>query len=281
VKLLARRLLVALDASGVAGALVSRLPGRARVSALARVALPPGALVPSAVDDNLAGPEVVRAALRTLLSTLGAEGRPARLLLPGGLARLALFERSAGVSAVELARFRLSQALPYPASEALVDGLRVGARGYAAAAVRRRVVEGYEVAARDAGLAIERVELAPLAALAALQRSAPRGSSVDLILGDGALTVAARRDGALALLRSRLRDPGPGEPERLRDEADRSARLAGDGTAPTLRVVGPGSTGLVRALSFAGRHAVAGWRIPLPEGATEESSELAWLGAAL
>jgi hypothetical protein len=248
---------------------------------VARVALPEGALVPSAVSDNVVVPDAVRGALRALLSGLGAEGRRACLVLPGGLARVALLDIPTGVNPVDFARFRLSPALPFPASEALVDGLHLPGRGYVAAAVRRGVVESYESVARNAGLAVERVELAVLAALAALRRDAPRVSTVDLILGDAAVAFAAHRGGVLAAFRSRLRDLGPGELERLRAEADRTARLGGDGTPPALRVVGPGATGLIRALSFAGRSAQAGWRLPLPDASFDDAAELAWLGAAL
>jgi hypothetical protein len=277
---LAPRLVVAFDATGLGGAVVSRGPGR-RVRALSRIGLPEGALVPSAVLEHFAGRDEVKGALRALLSALGAEGRRACLVLPGGLARIVLLDVPAGVSAADFGRFRLSQALPFPASEALVESLRVGARAHVTAAVSRRVVEAYETLARDAGLGVERVELAPLAAVAALRRRPPRASTVDVILGDVAVCFVAHRGGALVAFRSRLRDPGPGEPDRLREEADRTARLAGDGDAPSLRVVGSGATGLIRTLAFAGRPAQPGWRVPLPDALPEDAAELGWLGAAL
>jgi hypothetical protein len=280
VGLLAPRVLVGFDASGVAGAVVSRGPRR-RVRALARIGLPDGALCPSAAAENLPAREEVRGALHALWSGLGAAGRRAWLVLPAGLARVALLEIPAGAAPADYGRFRLSQALPFPPSEAIVESLPLASRTHVVAAVWRRVIEGYESVARDAGLVVERVELAPLAALAALVRRAPRGSCVDLILGEAAVCFAARRDRALLALRGRLRDPGPGEPERLREEAERTARVAGDGAPLTLRVVGAGATALVRALGFAGHQAQPGWRVALPDALPEEAAELAWLGAAL
>jgi hypothetical protein len=60
---------------------------------------------------------------------------------------------------------------------------------------------------------------------------------------------------------------------------DRTAVLAGNGSAPRIRAVGPGAVELLRAWSDEGRTGEPGWRAEgaLPVAATE----LAWLGAAL
>jgi hypothetical protein len=273
------RLLVAFDASAVAGVAVPRRLGTRRVRALARVALPDGALLPAPLDENLADPASVQAALRELRARLG--GEHAALILPDGLARTLLLEIPRGADPRGFARFRLEPSLPYPATEAVVDVLRVGRGRFLAAAVRARVVRSYEAAARAAGFVQERVDLAPLAALAALLRSRGRRAGVDLILGDVALSLAAfDAQGELRAFRSRRRDPGLDEPARLREEVERTAALAGIGQGLVLRVVGEGAPALSASLSSGGRSVEAGWRAAVP-GQAQDAAEPSWLGAAL
>ena len=104
--------------------------------------------------------------------------------------------------------------------------------------------------------------------------------SVDVILGDHALSLAAWQGGVLHLFRTRLRESGPREPQWLatRGGPDGGAgrqRRPLRGSAPS----GPGAMELLRAWSDEGRAGEPGWRA---EGALPvEAAELAWLGAAL
>jgi hypothetical protein len=275
-------LTVAFDASGVCGAVVSRgLRGR-RLRSFARVALAPGALSPQPLDPNLLRPGEVTEALGRLLEKLDAGRGAVSLLLPDGVARMGLIEVPDGVAPEEYARFRWAQSLPYPADEAIVDVLSVGPGRAVAAAVRRRVAEGYEQAAARAGLSSGRVDLAPLAALSALVKGpSPGPSGVDVILGDAAYCLAATHGGALRVLRNRRRDAGAGEAERLRREVDRTAALAGNGTADVrVRVVGSGARGLIGELQRYGQAAAPAWDAPR-NGIPLEAAELAWLPASL
>jgi hypothetical protein len=274
------RVLVAIDATGVAGAAVSGGPGGPRIRSYARATLAAGALVPGPVDANVVRAAEVQRAFAEVAGGLDGGRGPVSLILPGGVARTALLEVAAGVTAREFARYRITPGLPYPPDEALVDVLPVDGGRVLAAAVRRSVVEGYEAAAVAAGLDVERLDLSPLAALSALARE-PRGTavSVDVILGDHALSLAAWQGGVLRLFRTRLRESGPREPQWLGREVDRTAVLAGNGSAPRIRAVGPGAVELLRAWSDEGRAGEPGWRA---EGALPvAAAELAWLGAAL
>jgi len=274
------RVLVAIDATGVAGASVSGGPGTPRIRSFARAPLSPGALVPDPFDPNVVGgPEVQRALSEVAAGVEGGRG-PVALILPEGVARTALLDVPAGVTAREFARYRITAGLPYAPDEALVDVLPLHGGRVLAAAVRRSVIEGYEAAAAAARLDIERLDLAPLAALSALARE-PRGTevSVDVILGDRALSLAAWQGGVLHVFRTRRRQSGPREPLWLGREVDRTAVLAGNGSAPRIRAVGPGAVALLRAWQDEGRAGEPGWRA---EGALPvEATELAWLGAAL
>jgi len=274
-------LTVAFDASGVCGAVVSRGWRGRRLRSFARVALPAGALVPQALDPNLIRGDDVLESLRRLVDTLEAGAGTVSLLLPDGVARLGLVDVPPGVDAEEYARFRWAQSLPYPAEEAIVDVLPLEPGRAVAAAVRRRVAEGYEQAAARAGLSSGRVDLAPLAVLSALVRHPPREpAGVDVILGDAAYCLAATYAGTLRALRNRRRDRDEGEAGRLRREVDRTAALAGNGSGPwRVRVTGPGSASLIAELQRAG-HAVAPWS-PAREGLLEEARDVPWLAAVL
>jgi hypothetical protein len=279
--LLGAQYVVALEPSSVAGAAVSRGLGPPRIRSLARAPLAPGALEVSPFEPNVRRADEVRAALAHVASALGMRRSRTCVVLPDGVARLVLLEVPGDASAEEYARFKLSGALAYPAEEALVDVLPVGGSRVVAAAVRRPIVEDFEGVVRAAGLVQDRVDLAPLAAMAALGRAGSASSGVDLILGETALSLAVRLDGAVRAFRNRRRDASPGEPERLRLEVARTAALAGDGDRPArVRVIGPGAAALVRAWREEGGEAELAWRVAGPSAAPDPA-ELAWLGAAL
>jgi len=275
------RHVVAFDASGVSGAALGRGLGAPRVRALAHAPLAPGALWPSPFEPNLGRPEEVAEAARAVARALQLRDTPVCLVLPDGVARLLDLDVPGGTSPVSFARYRLAAGLPYPVDEAVVDVLPLGGSRVLAAALRRAVLEGYEAAAAAAGLAQERVDLSPLGALAALGAAAPSGEPVvDLVLGDAAVSMAARRGGAVTVVRNRRRDRSAGEWRRLRAEADRTAVLGGEAAATRIRMVGTGTLALVRDMQAAGAAAEAGWRVQ-GEGVPAEGAELAWLGAAL
>jgi hypothetical protein len=270
--------IVALDAGAATGAVVSRGLGAPRVRAYGRIDLSPGVLVPSPLDRNLRDVDQVQDALARLAESLGA-GRTI-LVLPDGVARFLILEAPGSDVPADYARYRLGQGLPYPPEEAVVDVLRLGRGRGVGAAVRRAVVEEYEAAATRAGLTPDRVDLAPLAALERLLRRPPgRGVGVDVILGDAALSLAVFRDGGLLAFRSRRRDPGAGELERVWREVERSAALTGAGVLPRVRIVGSGAAAAIRELSATGAAVEAGWATSR-DGLPVEPAELAWLGAS-
>jgi len=275
------RLFVALDAGSVSGGAGARSGGGFRLASHARVPLGAGALAPSPFAPNVVRPGEVAEALRELARSLRIGPAPVCLLLPDGIARLALLDVPADVTPQQYARFRIVPALPYPAEEAVIEVLPLGPGRAVVAAVRRSVIEGYEAVAEQAGLAQDRLDLTPLAALSGLLREPgdAGGLTVDVILGDAAFCLAAHQDGVLRALRNRRRDPGPDEPPRLAEEIQRTSVLAGDGAGPRVRVVGAGAGDLLASWRATGAAAEPGWRSESP-GAGVEASELAWLGGA-
>src|SRR5262245_23075759 len=177
--LLGAHYVVALEPSSVAGAAVARGLGSPRVRSLARAPLSPGALAVSPFEPNVLRPDEVREAVARVAAALGVGGGQACVVLPDGVARLALLQVPPEAGAERHAGVRLAGALSCPGSEAVVDVLPLGGSRVLAAAVRRSVVEGYEQVVRAAQVAQDRVDLAPLAAVAALARaSAPPGVDV-------------------------------------------------------------------------------------------------------
>lgn len=270
---LGNRRIVAFDAGAVSAAVASWGLSGLRVSLQGSAPLVAGALQPGPLEPNLVRPEEVRAALNAVAQRIGP-GR-VTLVLPDGLERLALIAVPRGVEPREYARFRLGQGLPYSPADAIVDVLPVGGGRFAAAAVKRAVVEEYEAAASACGLAQQRIDLSPFAALTGLRRARSQsGKMVAVVLGDTAVTLAAFDGPDACALRNRRRSPGSGEAAWLCDEAVGTAAVAGQEGA-RFRVLGPGAAGLIRALTAQGFDAAPGWQA---EGA--DAAELAFLGAA-
>jgi hypothetical protein len=102
---------------------------------------------------------------------------------------------------------------------------------------------------------------------------------VEIVLGDAALSLAAFERGRLSAFRTRRRDPGPGEAERVCEEAARTASLSA-GDPPCLRVSGAGARSFRDDLAEAGQAVELAAVLP-GTGSMPEAAELPWLGAAL
>ncbi len=264
-----RSVFVAFDARAVSAAAVGRPMGGVRLSGFAREPLAPAALSPSAAGRNLARADEVREALRRALQRLGHGGGRVTLVLPDGVARLALVTLAADADARDYVGFRLAGSLPWPAADGLVEVLPVGRGRVIGAAVRRATVAEYEQLAASAGLETDRVHLAPLLALAGVARAR---DAVHVMLGDAAVSLVAVGDGAVAAFRSRRRDVAEDEVARLLDEATRTARLAGDGaSAPRLVFSGSDATRLCAQAEAEAAAGVAG------AGEWPEAADAAWL----
>ena len=273
VALLGTRTYLALDASSVTAAEVSHGVKTARLRTLAREPLAAGALRPGPAGANLAEREAVQAAVRRALDRVGA--RRVTLVLPDGLARLALVEAPAGADPREFVRFRLAASLPWPAAEASVETLAVGEGRVVGAALGRTSVAEYEQVASASGAEVEQVFLAPLLALSGLLR-AGAGEAVHAVLGDVALCLAHVRDGALVALRSRRRDRSAGEASRLAEEMRRLLAASGNGhSGVTLALLGSNAARLRAELG------VAGPGTALAHATEPDGDEAGWLGGLL
>jgi hypothetical protein len=248
------RVVVALDGSGLRGAVLSRGITRVEARALDRVPLDLAALVPSPTEPNLVRPDAVQAALDQVLERLG---RPARatFVLPLGVARMSLLDIPTGTDPRDYGRFRLGPTLGFPPDEAIVDVLSLGTR-MLGAAVRRPIVTEYEKLAEDCGVGLDRVDLMPFPALASGRRELAAGR-IDVFLGDAAFAVAHWQAGELSAFHTRWRGPGEGE-DRIGRLVERLARSSSGAVAPRVMVVGEGSTAVAEALRLRGQPAEPG-----------------------
>ena len=271
---------IAFDARFVTGAVASWSIRGPRLRVLERVAVRSGALVPSPTEANIVDPTALGEALKTLGRSLTGTPRRAILVLPEGIARILLLEAEGRLDIRELGRFRMAAALPYPANEAILDTMPLEGRRHLCGAVRRSVVEGYEIAMARAGFAVvDRVELAPFLAVGGLRRLvSPKDDGVALLLGDAAVSFVAFRRGRLEAFRTRLRAGARDELDWLRAEVSRTAALLELRGPVTTVVLGSGAAAVVDSLQTAGctaRLAAGG------PGAPASGGELAWLGSAL
>lgn len=278
------RLFVALDARAATAAAVGGALGRRRLRGFARVPLEPGALLPSPSGASLLRPDEVREALRRAAAAVAPATVRATLVLPDGLARLALLALPADADARDFVRFRLAGSLPWRAADAAVDVLPVGRGRVIAAALRRAAIAEHEQALASAGLELEHVNLAPLLAIPALAHSGAR-DAVHVVLGDTAVCLLALRGGHVAALRSRRRDTSPGEGVRLCEEAERTERLAANGAGrstpqPPVGFCGSDAGRLRREID-PGDLTLGAVAAGLASGQWPDAAEAAWLVGVL
>lgn len=134
--------------------------------------LPPAAVQPSAVRQNLGDPEAVTAALRSLLQSFGLAAPSLTLLVPDLAARIAVLDFDALPSRRDelepLARFRLRKSLPFSDEHAALSCQVLSPTRLLVAVADRRRLEEYEACLAAAGAAAEIVLPSSLTCLAAL-----------------------------------------------------------------------------------------------------------------
>jgi type IV pilus assembly protein PilM len=181
------------------------------LSAVAKVALAEGAVVPSLKPGNVVDRVAVTAAIRAALEQIGerSNARDANLTLviPDSAVRVLLLDFEALPSreaeALPLVRFRLKKLLPFDSDEAMVTyqtmSTSKGVVRLLAVAIPRDVLSEYETVAREAGFEPGCVLPSTLACLAAVDDSEPA-----LLVNANSLGVTAAivRGGVLLLHRS-------------------------------------------------------------------------------
>jgi type IV pilus assembly protein PilM len=164
--------------------------------------LPPGALMPSAVETNVVNGIAVKSALATVLSNLRAKDEDVALLVPDPVIRVFVqhfdqFPRSPQ-EAEPMLRWKLKKSVPFEADETVISYMRQAPReegvDVVTALARLRIVREYEGLAEGAGLYPGVVLSSSLAAITLLDDRHP---TLLARISGFALTTAIVREGVL------------------------------------------------------------------------------------
>jgi len=138
--------------------------------------LPPGALVPSAVEPNIANANAVKTAFSAAMGQIRARGEDIALIVPDPVIRVFVqhfeqFPRSAQ-EAEPILRWKLKKSVPFDADETVISYMRQPAREDGVDVVtglaRQRIIREYEGLAEAVGLYPGVVLSSSLAALSIL-----------------------------------------------------------------------------------------------------------------
>jgi len=198
---------------------------RGSVEGLAVEALPPGALVPSATENNILDSAAVQSALQSACKQLHVREEDAALLLPDPVIRVFIqhfedFPR-ASREALPLLRWKLKKSVPFDAGEMLLSYVRQEPRekgvNVVTALARLPIVREYEDVVRGAKLRPGIVVSSSIAALALLEGDRP---TLLVRISGRALTTAIVRGSTLCGYRcTELSTHGPElTPRALLDE---------------------------------------------------------------
>ncbi len=164
--------------------------------------LPPGAIVPSAVETNIVNSSVVRTAFTNVFQQLRARDLDVALVLPDPVIRVFVqhfeeFPRSAQ-EALPMLRWKLKKSVPFEADETVISYMRQAPReagvDVVTALARLRIIREYEALAESVGLRPGVVLNSSLAAISLFE-----GEKATLLarVSGMALTTAIVRDGVL------------------------------------------------------------------------------------
>jgi type IV pilus assembly protein PilM len=166
-------------------------------------ALPPGALVPSAIETNILNPIAVKAAVAGVSKTLKLKEEDAALLVPDPVIRVFVqhfddFPRSPE-EAIPMLRWKLKKSVPFEVDETLLSYMRQRPRGegvdVVTAIARLRIIKEYEALLEPQGVRPGVVLSSALAAISLLEDSRP---TLLARLSGTSLTTAIVREGVLA-----------------------------------------------------------------------------------
>lgn len=165
--------------------------------------LPPGALVPSAIETNIANPIAVKAAVAAVTKTLKAKEEAAALIVPDPVIRVFVqhfdeFPRSSE-EAIPMLRWKLKKSVPFEVDETLLSYMLQPSRGegidVVTAIARLRIIKEYEALLEAQGMRAGVVLSSTLTAISLVEDSQP---TLLARLSGTSLTTAIVREGVLA-----------------------------------------------------------------------------------
>jgi len=160
---------------------VARWGHSGSLDAFAVELLPPGAVIPSAVETNLVNSAVVKAAVAKACDRLRIRPEDVALLLPDPVIRVFVqhfedFPRSSA-EAIPLLRWKLKKSVPFEADETIISYFRQAPReigvDIVTALARLRIIREYESLVEGVGLQPGVVLSSSLAAISLLEGDRP------------------------------------------------------------------------------------------------------------
>jgi type IV pilus assembly protein PilM len=161
-------------------------------------ALPPGAIVPSAVESNIGNPAAVKLAVNNTCIRLRAKAEDVALILPDPVIRVFVqhfdeFPRSTA-EAEPMLRWKLKKSVPFEVDETLISFMRQAPRDegvdIVTALSRLRIIREYEALAETAELYPGVVVSSSLAAMTLLDDDKP--TLLARVAGNSLTTVIVR-----------------------------------------------------------------------------------------
>ena len=199
--------------------------GRLNLDGCAVEELPTGAVLASPVETNIPRPEVVRGALRHVLTRVSSRGQDVALLLPDPVVRVFIlpFEKfpRRPDEAVPLLRWRLKKSVPFDVEETVVSAMRQSARDggleIVAALARQKILREYESIVEGVGMNVGVVLSSMLASLPLIQ---DEGATLLARISGTSLTTVIVRGETMCVYRSSEMGAGAEvlEPRALLDE---------------------------------------------------------------
>ena len=207
-----RRLMRWVDATPHPGLAIEITPERISAARFSRAGavegfavetLPPGAIVPSAIETNIVNPTAVKSAISNLAGTLRMKDEDAALLLPDPIIRVFVqhfddFPRSVE-EATPMLRWKLKKSVPFEVDETLLSYMRQQPRGegvdVVTAIARLRIIKEYEQMLDAIAVRPGVVLSSTLAAISLLEDTRP---TLLARLSGTSLTTAIVREGVLA-----------------------------------------------------------------------------------
>lgn len=181
---------------------VARWGRSGSLDAFAVELLPPGAIIPSAVETNLVNSAMVKAAAGKACDRVRTRAEDAALILPDPVIRVFVqhfedFPRSAE-EAIPLLRWKLKKSVPFEADETIISYFRQAPReagvDIVTALARLRIIREYESLAEGLGLQPGVVLSSSLAAISLLDGDKP---VLFTRISGSSLTTAILRSGLL------------------------------------------------------------------------------------
>ena len=209
---------ISISGDGIAAVGFTRPAGQVCLAVQEVIAFESGAVIPNIASSNIAGPELVKNALKEVLSKYKTHPKRIALVLPDAIAKVTLVsfdtvpDRTADLA--QLIRLKIEKSAPFRLDEAQFSYISCGKTDsqqsqFLAVVVKRTVLDEYEDICRSVGLQVGRADLASFNLINTALYTNRKQQTGDWMLVHAAQdykTVAIIREGQLIFYRTQTVD---------------------------------------------------------------------------